>query len=101
LTFPTQSFVRTAPGVVVKSWGEDLALAYATSQGKTHLISAAGAAILEAACVGDTSVQSLLNLYQVDTSIAESQDTEVSGIERHLHLTLEGLSQAGLLRVSE
>jgi hypothetical protein len=99
LTFLAQSIVRTAPGVIVKSWDEDLALAYALSQGKTHLISAAGAAILEAAAAADVSALSLLALYVPDMQVLDSQSAVSPDAESHLRLTLEGLSGAGLLRV--
>jgi CO/xanthine dehydrogenase Mo-binding subunit len=99
LTFSARSVVRTAPGVVVKSWDEDLALAYAPSQGKTHLISAAGAAILETASATEVPAQALLRLYGLGASAHESPAGEFAEVESHLRLTVEGLSQAGLLQV--
>jgi hypothetical protein len=99
LTFPAQSTVRAAPGVVVKSWDEDLALAYAPSQGKTHLISAAGAAILEAASNADVSAHALLQLYSLDVSADAPQGSALAQAKSHLDSTLEGLTQAGLLQV--
>jgi hypothetical protein len=85
---------RTAPGLIVKSWDEDLAVAYAPSQAKTHLVSAAGAAILDAASVARVSPEMLLSMCLAEDDSAQASDEEVL---QHLQLTLEGLVSAGLL----
>jgi hypothetical protein len=98
LTDSAHTTFSTAAGVVVKSWDEDLAVAYALSQGKTHLISAAGAAILQSAQACAVDEQHLLALYWQD---ANEEPTEHSGLteaQAHLSSTLSGLLTAGLLQ---
>jgi hypothetical protein len=85
---------QTAPGLVVKSWDEELAVAYAPSQAKTHLVSAAGAAILDAASAARVSPEMLLSMCLPEDGAGQASDAELL---QHLQLTLEGLVSAGLL----
>ncbi len=39
--------LRTAPGVLVRHWGEETAVAYVTATAATHLLDAAAAGILQ------------------------------------------------------
>jgi hypothetical protein len=99
LTDAAHKTIRTAPGVIVKNWNEEFAVAYAPSQAKTHMVSAAGAAILEAASFGDTSMQGLLSLYAPDEDSAEHHTVGSAPAAQHLNTTVDGLVRAGLLLV--
>jgi hypothetical protein len=96
LTTPADTSYQTAPGVVVKSWDEELAVAYAPLQAKTHLVSGAGALILEAASHADVSLSSLL-LMEAAEDYRSDADAPESETGRHLQQILDGLLAAGLL----
>jgi hypothetical protein len=85
---------RTAPDVIVKSWGEELAVAYAPLQAKTHLISAAGAVILETAGPAEVSLPSLL-LMDAEHDANPLADLAA---QQNLQQAVDGLVTAGLLR---
>ncbi len=98
MTGPSDKSYRSVEGLVVKSWDEELAVAYAPSQAKTHLINAAAATVLQMAAQDRVTVSSLLQLYGVDPLIGPNDSASTPEHQRHLDATLVGLLGAGLLR---
>jgi hypothetical protein len=98
LTVPAHTIFRIAPGVVVKTWDdEELALAYSLGQGKTHLISADGALVLQKAASVAVDFEGLMSLYSPDCGQDKSLESSGPQAEEHLNSTLNGLIRAGLL----
>jgi hypothetical protein len=93
---PDQSY-RCSDGLVIKSWDEEFAVAYAATQAKTLLISAAAATVLQLAKQDAVTVVSLLPLYAPDPLIDGSTPDAAVATQDHLRATLDGLLSAGLL----
>ena len=86
---------RTAPGVTLKDWSEDVAVAYDTATAKTHLISAEAVGVLQlVSAAGATFTE--LRLAAFDAS-----DSASAGAETTLTTLLEGLCRSGLLQLHE
>jgi hypothetical protein len=98
LTRPSDKSYRSAEGLVVKSWDEEFAVAYAPSQAKTHLINAAAATVLQLATQGQVTSASLLRLYGSDPATTAGIADSSAANQHHLEATLDGLVSAGLLQ---
>lgn len=68
---------------------------YSPSQAKTHLVSGAGALILETASDTEVSVASLLVMTAAEDACSFVDDAAAEG---NLQQTIDGLVTAGLLR---
>jgi hypothetical protein len=97
LTRSSDKPYRSAEGLVVKSWDEEFAVAYAPSQAKTHLITAAAATVLQLGARDHVTAASLLTLYGSSPVTEAGDDGPVASIQDHLNATLNGLLSAGLL----
>ena len=86
---------RTAPGVTLKDWGEDIAVAYDTATAKTHLISAEAVGVLRLLSAASATFTEL-RLAAFDAS-----DSASAGAETTLTTLLEGLCRSGLLQLHE
>jgi hypothetical protein len=94
---PDKSY-RSVEGLVVKSWDEEFAVAYAPSQAKTHLINAAAATVLQLAAQHHVTAASLLQLYGSEPSTGPVEADAAAANHLHLNATLDGLVSAGLLQ---
>jgi hypothetical protein len=98
LTRASDKSYRSAEGLVVKSWDEEFAVAYAPSQAKTHLINAAAATVLQLAAQDHVTVASLLELYGSEPATDPGEADVTAANQVHLNTTLDGLINAGLLQ---
>jgi ribosomal protein S19E (S16A) len=98
LTRASDKSYRSAEGLVVKSWDEEFAVAYAPSQAKTHLINAAAATVLQLAAQHHVTAESLLQLYGSEPSTGPVEADVTAANQVHLNTTLDGLINAGLLQ---